>query len=75
MKQKDTQNESYQEIHHTKPLFMVSKSYAALNRPSWLIHCVYGKSDVSFHTHGLGQYNSLELELNLPIDENHGARA
>ena len=35
-------------------------------KPTWIIHFIpCGKP--SYHTHGLDQYGSLELELNLPL--------
>lgn len=37
-------------------------------RPTWIIHFIPCERP-SYHTHGLDQYGSLELELNLPLQE------
>ncbi len=38
-----------------------------LTKPTWLIHQVVGEDYVKYHTHGLKEYGSLELEIKLPI--------
>lgn len=37
-------------------------------KPTWIIHFIPCEK-LSYHTHGLDQYDSLELELNLPLQE------
>lgn len=44
-----------------------------IKEPTWVIHAVFdeegeGESDLVYHTHGLNKYDSLELELNLPLE-------
>lgn len=39
-------------------------------KPTWVIHGVVDKLEANgivYHTHGMGRYDSLELELNLPL--------
>ena len=40
--------------------------------PTWIIHFIHC-GQVSYHTHGLNAYGSLELELNLPLEPNQGS--
>lgn len=40
--------------------------------PTWIIHFI-PCGQVSYHTHGLNAYGSLELELNLPLEPNQGS--
>lgn len=39
-----------------------------VTKPTWTIHQVVGEDSTNFHTHGLEDYGSLELEINLPIE-------
>lgn len=39
-----------------------------ITKPTWTIHQVVGEDNVNFHTHGLENYSSLELEINLSIE-------
>ena len=40
----------------------------------WTIHGVFNKDGtVSYHTHGLNRYKSLEVEMNLPLQEKQAA--
>lgn len=39
------------------------------NKPTWDIHYVFDEDWASCHTHGLNKYGSLELEINLPIQQ------
>ncbi len=41
-------------------------------KPTWIIHNVFDEEKVTFHTHGLNEYGSLELELNLPLAPEQG---
>lgn len=36
-------------------------------KPTWIIHFIPTEQP-SYHTHGLNEYGSLELELNLPLE-------
>ncbi|OSA95709.1 UNVERIFIED_ORG: hypothetical protein B2H93_04625 [Clostridium botulinum] len=41
-----------------------------IDTPTWKIHGVIDNPDANgrvYHTHGMGMYDSLELELNLPL--------
>lgn len=42
---------------------------ANITSPTWIIHGVFEDNGVVYHTHGLNEYDSLELELNLPLPE------
>lgn len=42
-----------------------------IKEPTWVIHAVFdedGEKGLVYHTHGLSTYGSLELELNLPLE-------
>jgi len=43
-----------------------------ITKPTWIIHAVFDENAMAFHTHGLDKYGSLELELNLPLDQKQG---
>ena len=40
-----------------------------ITEPTWMIHQVFDEHSADYHTHGLNKYNSLELEINLPIEK------
>lgn len=40
-----------------------------ITEPTWMIHQVFNEQSVNYHTHGVNEYNSLELEINLPIEK------
>ena len=42
-------------------------------KPNWIIHFIPCEN-VSYHTHGLNQYGSLELELALPLETRQATR-
>lgn len=42
-------------------------------KPDWIVHMILCERP-TFHTHGLGRYGSMELELNLPLDPKQGSR-
>ncbi|EQB4340873.1 DUF4262 domain-containing protein [Clostridium botulinum] len=47
-----------------------------IKEPTWIIHgvCDKDKDTVVYHTHGLEEYNSLELELNLSLEQKQAMR-
>lgn len=45
-----------------------------ITEPTWIIHQVFDENKIAFHTHGLNKYNSLELELNLPVKLDVGSQ-
>lgn len=42
--------------------------------PTWIIHAVPKDGKLVFHTHGLIEYDSLELELNLPLNQSQAMK-
>ena len=47
------------------------KDMADIQKPTWIIHGVYEEEGIVYHTHGLKDYDSLELELNLSLPEDN----
>jgi hypothetical protein len=59
-------NEEYK-LSNGKILKIVDNN---INKPTWVVHGVIDKPEANgivYHTHGMGRYDSLELELNLPL--------
>ena len=45
-----------------------------ITKPTWMIHGVCGGGNTVYHTHGLNEYGSLELELNLSLEKNQACQ-
>lgn len=45
-----------------------------IEKPTWIIHGVCSGDKVVYHTHGLKEYGSLELELNLSLNKAQGTQ-
>lgn len=40
-----------------------------MDQITWIIHGVFDEGGITYHTHGLHKYGSLELELNLSLNK------
>lgn len=44
------------------------------NKCDWIIHGVFDKDKIVYHTHGLDKYGMTELELNMSLNQNQAMR-